>query len=83
MKVEKIYKSNINHGTKKATTTFTEQMHFDKNKAEEVKSAHGGGYEVWINMDKAPEEFSLIRKDAPVEVDTGKLGEFMKDKIKK
>ncbi len=82
-KVEKIYKSNINHGTKKATTTFTEQMNFDKNKAEEVVSAHGGGYEVWINMDKAPEDFSLIRKDAPIELDTDKLGDFMKDKMKK
>jgi hypothetical protein len=33
-------------------------------------------------MDKKPEDFSLIRKDAPIEVDTSKLGEFMKDKIK-
>jgi hypothetical protein len=33
-------------------------------------------------MDKKPEDFSLIRKDAPMEdVDTEKLGEFMKDKI--
>jgi len=82
LKVEKIYKTKINHWIKKAWTTFTNTVDFDINKAEEVESAHGGGYEVWINMNKKPEDFSLIRKDAPVELDTGKLGEFMKDKIK-
>ena len=80
-KVEKIYKTNINHGTKKANTTFTWETSFDVSKAEEVESAHGGGYEVWINMDKRPEDFSLIRKDAPIALDTEKLGDFMKDKI--
>jgi hypothetical protein len=32
-------------------------------------------------MDKRPEDFSLIRKDAPIALDTEKLGDFMKDKI--
>ncbi|MCD5385318.1 U32 family peptidase C-terminal domain-containing protein [Candidatus Gracilibacteria bacterium] len=82
-KVEKIYKSNINHGTKKANTTFTDNVNFDINNVKEVDSAHGGGYEVWINMENKPEDFSLIRKNAAVEIDTGKLGDFMKDKIKK
>lgn len=63
-KIEKIYKSRINHGTKKANTTYTEKMSFDKNLAVEVNSAHGWGYEVWVNLDEKPEEFSLIRKDA-------------------
>ncbi|MDD2870735.1 MAG: U32 family peptidase C-terminal domain-containing protein [Candidatus Gracilibacteria bacterium] len=81
-KVEKIYKSRINHGTKKANTTYTDVMTFDKSLAEEVNSAHGGGYEVWINLDEKPEDFSLIRKDAPmIEVDSSKLGDFMKDKL--
>ena len=34
-------------------------------------------------MDNAPEEFTLIRKDAPIELDTDKLGDFMKDKLNK
>lgn len=80
-KVEKIFKTTINHGTKKANTTFTWETHFDPRIAEEVNSAHGGWYEVWINMENEPEDFSLIRKDAPIEIDTSKLGEFMKDKI--
>jgi hypothetical protein len=42
MKVEKIYKTNINHGTKKANTTFTGETNFNKDLAEEVQSAHGG-----------------------------------------
>jgi putative protease len=82
-KVEKIYKTRINHGTKKANTTFVESTNFDKNLAEEVNSAHGGWYEVWINLDKRPEDFSLIRKDAPIEVDTTKLWDFMKDRLDK
>lgn len=63
-KVEKIYKTTLNHGTKKAGTTFTDyEYKFDKNQATEVESAHGGWYEVWINMDEKPEDFSLIRKE--------------------
>jgi hypothetical protein len=34
-------------------------------------------------MEKKPEDFSLIRKDTPIQIDTEKLGDFMKDKIKK
>ena len=30
---------------------------------------------------KKPEDFSLIRKDAPVKLDTWKLANFMKDRI--
>jgi len=63
-KVEKIYKTNLNHWVHKATTTFTDfEYKFDSDKAEEVDSAHGWWYEVWINMDKKPEDFSLIRKN--------------------
>ncbi|MBB1564523.1 U32 family peptidase C-terminal domain-containing protein [Candidatus Gracilibacteria bacterium] len=63
-KVEKIYKTTLNHGTKRAGTTFTDfEYKFDPNLAQEVDVAHGGGYEVWINMDEKPEEFSLIRKE--------------------
>jgi len=29
--------------------------------AQSVESAHGGGYEVWINMDANPGEFAIIR----------------------
>lgn len=63
LKVEKIYKSRLNHGTKKANTIFEWKTIFDKELCEEVKSAHGWGYEVWINFDFQPENFSLIRKD--------------------
>ncbi|MFK7780044.1 MAG: U32 family peptidase C-terminal domain-containing protein [Candidatus Gracilibacteria bacterium] len=63
-KVEKIYKTKINHGTKKANTTYTDILSFNKDLSEEVKSAHGGGYEVWINFDFNPGKFGLIRKDA-------------------
>jgi len=65
-KIEKIYKTKINHGTKKANTTFVNEMKFDKEISEEVKTAHGWGYEVWINLDEKPEDFSLIRKNAPM-----------------
>lgn len=64
MKVEKIYKTTLNHWTHKANTTFTEyEYKFDKTKAEETNEAHGWGYEVWINMEEKPEKFSLIRKN--------------------
>ncbi len=63
-KVEKIFKTSLNHWVHKATTTFTDfEYKFDKDNAKEVESAHGWGYEVWINMDNKPEEFSLIRKN--------------------
>jgi len=83
LKVEKIYKTNINHWTEKSNTTFTEETKFDFTKAEEIKSAHGWGYEVWINMAKKPEDFSLIRKELPIEIDTSseKLGKFLSKKI--
>lgn len=64
LKVEKIYKTNLNHGTKKAWTIFNDlEYKFDIDKATETDNAHGGGYEVWINMDKKPEDFSIIRKE--------------------
>ena len=78
MKVEKIYKTNINHWTAKSNTTFTEETKFDFTKAEEVKSAHGGGYEVWINMEEKPEDFSLIRKELPLNTSVEALGKFLK-----
>lgn len=36
---------------------------FEREKAQKVESAHGGGYEVWINMTENPGEFALIRKN--------------------
>jgi putative protease len=64
MKVEKIYKTTLNHWTHKANTTFTDfEYTFNKKRAESVNEAHGWGYEVWINMDERPGEFSLIRKE--------------------
>jgi putative protease len=62
LKIEKIYKTALNHWTKKAWTTFIEKKVFNKENSEEVGSAHGGWYEVWINMENKPENFSLIRK---------------------
>jgi len=64
LKIEKIYKTNLNHWTHSASTTFTDYKYkFEKDKSEEVKTAHGWGYEVWINMEEKPEDFSLIRKE--------------------
>jgi glutamate 5-kinase len=40
-KVEKIYKTKMNHGIKKANTTFIEAVNFDRHQSEEVESAHG------------------------------------------
>ncbi len=83
-KVEKIYKTTLNHWVHKSTTTFTDYKYkFDKSQAQEVNTAHGGWYEVWINMEEKPKDFSLIRKELPIEIDTEKLWNFMKDKIKK
>ena len=63
-KVEKIFKTTLNHWTKKAGTTFTDyEYKFDEKLATPVDVAHGWGYEVWINMDQKPEDFSLIRKE--------------------
>ena len=61
-KIKKIYKTRINHWTKKAWTTYTEKIIFDKELVEDVDSAHGWWYEVWINMDKNYTDFGLIRK---------------------
>jgi len=53
--VEKIYKTFLNHANKKAGTTYTDQnYHFSLEKSEETQSAHGGGYEVWIPLEKNP-----------------------------
>jgi len=61
-KIEKIYKTALNHWTQKAWTTFNIEYNFNKDNAKEVNSAHWWGYEVWINMENKPEDFSLIRK---------------------
>ena len=63
-KIEKIYKTKINHWINKANTTFTEKVEFNKEISEEVETAHGWWYEVWVNMDENPGDFSLIRKVA-------------------
>jgi len=64
LKVNMIYKTNLNHWVHKANTSFTDfKYSFDKNNAEELSSAHWWWYEVWINMEEKAEEFSLIRKD--------------------
>jgi len=63
-KVEKIYKTTLNHWVHKSNTKFTDYTYkIDTSKAEQVNSAHGWWYEVWINMEEKPEDFSLIRKD--------------------
>ncbi|PIE85238.1 U32 family peptidase [Candidatus Gracilibacteria bacterium] len=63
IEIKKIFKTKLNHGTKKTGVTFTDKKYsFDLDNSEEVEIAHGGGYEVWINLDKKPSEFSLIRK---------------------
>jgi putative protease len=61
--VEKIYKTKINHWTNKANTIFNDETSFNIGQAEEVQSAHWWWYEVWINLENKPEDFSLIRKD--------------------
>ena len=63
LKVEKIYKTKLNHWVKKANTKFEDKVKFNLDNAEKVTSAHWGWYEVWINLDYKPEDFSLIRKD--------------------
>ena len=62
-KVEKIYKTTINHWTKKAWTKFSESFWFDKSCSNEVNEAHWWWYEVWINMKENPWKFSIIRKN--------------------
>jgi len=63
IKIKKIYKTKLNHWTKKANTVFDEKIKFNLDNAEITTSAHWGWYEVWINLDTKPENFSLIRKD--------------------
>ncbi len=63
-KVINIYKTTLNHWVHKKNTSFTDfKYSFDKNVSEEIQSAHGWWYEVWINMDKKPTDFSIIRKE--------------------
>ena len=64
-KVTKIYKTKVNHWIKKAWTTFTNKMTFNQEILEEVESAYGWWYEVWINMDNDYTNFGLIRKISP------------------
>lgn len=67
MKVEEIYKTKLNHWIQKTTDILVEpECIFNENKSEKVETAHGWWYEVWINMDKKPEDFSLIRKELPI-----------------
>lgn len=63
MVVDTIYQTKLNHAIKKSGTNFADYVsHFDASKAQLIESAHGGGYEVWINMPENPGDFSLIRK---------------------
>ncbi len=63
IEIKKIFKTKLNHWTKKTWVTFTDKKYsFDLDNSEEVEIAHWGWYEVWINLDKKPSEFSLIRK---------------------
>nr|MDD3719835.1 U32 family peptidase C-terminal domain-containing protein [Candidatus Gracilibacteria bacterium] len=60
-KVEKIYKiTNVNHSTGKEL--FINDKYEEEYTSSE-ETAHGGGYEVWINCKENPGEFSIIRKD--------------------
>lgn len=53
LKVEEIYKTGLNHGVEKTGVVF-KNASFEREKAQKVESAHGGGYEVWINMPQNP-----------------------------
>ncbi|MFA5916651.1 MAG: U32 family peptidase C-terminal domain-containing protein [Candidatus Gracilibacteria bacterium] len=60
-KIEKIHKINvINHSLGKNLEIGDS---FNKKYVTEEESAHGGGYEVWINCSKDPGEFAIIRKN--------------------
>ncbi len=63
-KVEKIYKTRLNHSLEKKKTDFEKKYVFDKEIAEDVDVAHGGSYEVWVNCERNPGEFGLIRKNS-------------------
>lgn len=64
LKVEKIFKTKLNHGTIKAWATFTDEKYsFNSETAQQIETAHGGWYEVWINMENKPSDFNLIRKN--------------------
>jgi hypothetical protein len=59
-KVEKIYRiTSVNNSLWKDQS---KPSIFNSSLAEEVQSAHWWGYEVWINMNENPWDFSLIRK---------------------
>ncbi|NDK07894.1 U32 family peptidase [Candidatus Gracilibacteria bacterium] len=63
-KVEKIYKiDTINHSTGKNLEIGSS---FNMKYVTEESSAHGGGYEVWLNCKKNPGEFALIRKNISI-----------------
>lgn len=55
--IEKIYKTSRNHADKNNDGSTK----FDREFSESVESAHGWGYEVWINMEENPWDFALIR----------------------
>lgn len=59
-KVTDIYKIMCsNHSVWKEVKT---QEMFDSTQCEREETAHGGGFEVWINCEYNPWEFTLIRK---------------------
>jgi len=59
-KINKIYKTDINHGNLEWTENL-KKIRFNIDTAESVKSAHGWWYEVWIDMEENPWDYSLIR----------------------
>ncbi len=61
-KVEVIKKmTTVNNATSKDRL---DDISYKPGLTQDVTSAHGGGYEVWINMEKDYGEFALIRKIA-------------------
>jgi len=68
IKVEKIYKTQLNHWVKKSGTVFkNDEYNCNLETAEEVQTAHGWGYEVWIPLEENPWDFSIIRKEMPIQ----------------
>jgi len=62
-KVDTIKKiTTANNSTKK---TWLKPANYDETLSEDAQSAHWGGYEVWINMERDYGEFALIRKGIP------------------
>ncbi len=62
-KVEKIYRTKINHWVKGKGILLKDSFKFKEDEAEDVEVAHGGSFEVWVNVEEDPWRFGLIRKD--------------------